>query len=101
MREDVGVTDVPEEPFRLRVEQSFKITGRGTTVFGVIEQGVLHVGEEVRLVRGDSGGPVAVCLGIDAAPRYVRDDGQPYKIGLIVPAFDAADVHAGDLIVRA
>jgi translation elongation factor EF-Tu-like GTPase len=100
VREDLWVTNVPEETFRLRVEQAFNVSGRGTAVFGVIEQGVLHVGDEVRLMRGDNG-PVAVCVGIDAAPRYSREQDQPFKVGLILPALDAADVHVGDLIVQA
>jgi translation elongation factor EF-Tu-like GTPase len=100
VRDHVQVTELPTGQFRLRVEQAFNITGRGTAVVGVLEQGDLRVGDSVRLVRGE-GGPVAVCVGLDHAPRDAKGEGEPLKVGLILPALDAANIEPGDLIARA
>jgi translation elongation factor EF-Tu-like GTPase len=41
-----------EEAFRLRVHGAFAVHGRGTFVFGLIEGGVVRVGDEVDVRRG-------------------------------------------------
>src|SRR3974377_618084 len=39
-----------EKPFLMSVEDVMSITGRGTVVTGKVEQGIVHVGEEVEIV---------------------------------------------------
>src|SRR5262247_839577 len=39
-----------DKPFLMPIEDVFTITGRGTVVTGKVEQGVVHVGDEVEIV---------------------------------------------------
>jgi hypothetical protein len=64
-------------PFVLNVESAFWITGRGTVIMGVIEQGVLHIGDHLEVIQPSSAGtapPRFECLGIDPAPRVTGRD---------------------------
>ncbi|HEY8544437.1 MAG TPA: elongation factor Tu, partial [Acidimicrobiales bacterium] len=39
-----------DKPFLMPIEDVFSITGRGTVVTGKVEQGVIHVGDEIEIV---------------------------------------------------
>jgi elongation factor Tu len=39
-----------DKPFLMPIEDVFSITGRGTVVTGKVEQGVVHVGDEIEIV---------------------------------------------------
>jgi translation elongation factor EF-Tu-like GTPase len=43
--------DEADLPFTLNVEFAFRVTGRGTVIAGAIEQGTLHVGDQLELVQ--------------------------------------------------
>jgi translation elongation factor EF-1alpha len=43
-------------PFVLNVESACWITGRGTVIMGVIEQGVLHIGDHLETIQPSSAG---------------------------------------------
>lgn len=88
------------EPFRLQVEAAFNLPGRGTAALGVILEGQLRVGDELS-IEGTQG-PSAACRAIDGAPRALRtlEDGRP-RVVVIVPAWDATDLKAGDVLTSA
>jgi len=76
-------------PFVLNVESAFWITGRGTVIMGVIEQGVVHIGDHLEVIQPSSADTVAPprlqCL--DASPMSVsgRDYAAlGYPIGILV-----------------
>ena len=46
-------------PFVLSVEGAFRITGRGTVVMGVIEQGTLRIGDHLEMIQPGSAATVA------------------------------------------
>ena len=65
-------------PFVLNVEGAFRITGRGTVVMGVIEQGTLHIGDQLEVIQpggAATAAPLRVqCLGFDPAVRVPDRD---------------------------
>jgi elongation factor Tu len=76
-------------PFVLHVESAFRLTGRGTVIMGVIEQGVLHIGDHLELIQSSGAGvppPLRLeCLGVDVAPRVTgRDPALGYPIAIFV-----------------
>jgi GTPase len=92
-------------PFVLNVERTFWITGRGTVIMGVIEQGVLHVGDHLEVIQPSSSGtappPRFQCLSFDPAPRVTGRDyaALGYPIGIFIgPDIEPDAIHAGDKV---
>ncbi len=85
--------------FRLRVEGIFDLTGRGTAIVGAVLQGVVSVGDRLR-IEDQEHGLIAECVAIDFAPQAPRTktDGLQ-RVGLIVPSWSKADVVEGDVLV--
>jgi hypothetical protein len=78
----------------MTVDDVFFIRGRGTVVTGKVEEGVVRVGDEVRV--GERA-PVHVD-GIEAF-RKVLDQAEPgMNIGLLLTKLDRSEVEAGDVI---
>jgi hypothetical protein len=77
-------------PFVLNVENAFWITGRGTVIMGVIEHGVLHIGDHLEVIQPSSADtappPRFQCLGVDPAPRVTGRDyaALGYPIGIFI-----------------
>src|SRR5678816_4291391 len=63
-----------EKPFLMPIEDVFSITGRGTVVTGKVEQGVIHVGDEVEIV-GIRPTVKTTCTGVEMFRRLL-DQGQ-------------------------
>ena len=97
------VVPAPDDdlPFVLSVETAFRITGRGTVIMGVIEQGVLHIGDHLELIQPGGPGPAVSlrfrCLGVNAAPRVTgRDPALGYPIAIFVgPGIEPDAIWAG------
>ena len=80
--------------FRMTVQDVFFIRGRGVVATGCVEEGVLRVGDEVRI--GD-GGPVRVD-GLEAF-RKVLDQAQAGdNIGVLFKGLDKSDIEPGAVI---
>ena len=63
-----------DKPFLMPIEDVFSITGRGTVVTGKIEQGVVHVGDEIEIV-GIRPTAKTTCTGVEMF-RKLLDEGQ-------------------------
>jgi hypothetical protein len=74
-------------PFILNVESAFWIADRGTVIMGVIEQGVLHIGDHLEVIQPGNAGtaqpPRFRCLGVDPAPRVT---GRDPTLGIRLPS---------------
>jgi len=44
-------TDHADLPFTFNVESAFRLTGRGTVIVGVIEQGSVQIGNQLELIQ--------------------------------------------------
>jgi len=88
-------------PFVLNVESAFRITGRGTAVMGVIDQGTLHIGDHLEVIQPGSAATAAPlrvqCLGVDPAPRVTgRDPALGYPIAILIgPDIEPEAIQAG------
>jgi hypothetical protein len=88
-------------PFVLKVESAFRITGRGTVVMGVIDQGTLHIGDHLEVIQPGSAATAAPlrfqCLGVDPAPRVTdRDPALGYPIAIFIgPDIEPDAILAG------
>ena len=76
-------------PFVLKVESAFRITGRGTVVMGVIDQGTVHIGDYLEVIQPGSAAAAAPlrlqCLGVDPAPRVTgREPALGYPIVIFI-----------------
>lgn len=81
----------------MTVADVFFIRGRGTVVTGKVEDGVVRIGDEVRV--GD--GPPLRVDGIEAFRKRLEQAQAPDNIGLLLSALDRGDVNAGDVITGA
>jgi translation elongation factor EF-Tu-like GTPase len=50
-------------PFVFKVVDALGITGQGTAILGVIEQGVLHTGDHLEVIQPGSAGTAAPLSG--------------------------------------
>jgi hypothetical protein len=88
-------------PFVLNVESAFRITGRGTVVMGVIDQGTLHIGDHLEVIQPGSAATAAPlrfqCRGVDPAPRVTgRDPALGYPIAIFIgPDIEPEAIPAG------
>jgi len=91
-----------EKPFLLPVEDVFSITGRGTVATGRIETGLIHTGDEVRIIGlQDDGAEIkSVVTGVEMF-RKILDDGQAGdNVGLLLRGVDKSAIKRGMVIAR-
>ena len=80
--------------FRMTVDGVFFIRGRGTVIAGVVEEGSVRVGDQVRI--GD-GFPVRVD-GIEASRQVADQADAGEKAGLLFTDLDKASVMRGQVV---
>src|SRR5262245_44693246 len=80
-----------DKPFLMPIEDVFSITGRGTVVTGKVEQGVVHVGDEIEIV-GIRPTAKTTCTGVEMF-RKLLDQGQAGdNIGVLLRGTKKEDV---------
>ena len=87
-------------PFVLNVESAFRITGRGTAVMGVIDQGTLHIGDHLEVIQPGSAAAAPLrfqSLSVDPAPRVTgRHPALGYPIAIFIgPDIEPDAIPAG------
>ncbi len=80
--------------FRMTVSDVFFIRGRGTVVTGQVADGVVRVGDQVRI---NDGGPVEV-QGIEAFRKMLEQAKAGDNIGLLLRGIEREDVKSGDVL---
>jgi elongation factor Tu len=99
---DSYVPEPPREtdkPFLMPIEDVFSITGRGTVVTGKVEQGVVHVGDEVEIV-GIRPTAKTTCTGVEMF-RKLLDEGQAGdNIGVLLRGTKKEDVERGQVLAK-
>ena len=89
------------EHFRLAVDRSFSIDGRGTVVTGTVHAGRLSVGSSVRILPSASGGAMAVARlrGMHALQRPVDTCHRGERVSLNLVGLQKSDIVRGDWVV--
>jgi elongation factor Tu len=93
------VRDV-DKPFLMSVEDVFSITGRGTVATGRVEQGKVHVGDEVELVGLTDEITKTVCTGVEMF-RKILDEGQAGdNIGVLLRGVGREEIQRGQVVAK-
>ena len=88
-----------DKPFLMPIEDVFTITGRGTVVTGKVEQGIVHVGDEVEIV-GIRPTAKTTCTGVEMF-RKLLDQGQAGdNIGVLLRGTKKEDVERGQVLAK-
>jgi len=83
-----------DKPFLMPVEDVFSITGRGTVATGRVEQGRVHVGDNLEIV-GIKETVTTVCTGVEMF-RKILDEGQAGdNIGLLLRGVEKERIERG------
>jgi len=88
-----------DKSFLMPIEDVFSITGRGTVVTGRIEQGVIHVGDEVEIV-GIRDTSKTTVTGVEMF-RKLLDEGQAGdNVGCLLRGTGKDDVERGQVLAK-
>ena len=88
-----------DKPFLMPIEDVFSITGRGTVVTGKIEQGVVHVGDEIEIV-GIRPTAKTTCTGVEMF-RKLLDQGQAGdNMGVLLRGTKKEEVSRGQVLAK-
>ena len=88
-----------DKPFLMPIEDVFSITGRGTVVTGKIEQGVVHVSDEIEIV-GIRATTKTTCTGVEMF-RKLLDQGQAGdNVGVLLRGTKKEDVSRGQVLAK-
>ena len=88
-----------DKPFLMPIEDVFSITGRGTVVTGKIEQGVIHVGDEIEIV-GIKNTAKTTCTGVEMF-RKLLDQGQAGdNVGVLLRGTKKEEVERGQVLAK-
>ena len=88
-----------DKPFLMPIEDVFSIQGRGTVVTGKVEQGIVHVGDELEIV-GIRDTQKTTCTGVEMF-RKLLDQGQAGdNIGALLRGIDKDAVERGQVLCK-
>lgn len=86
-----------DKPFLMPIEDVFSIQGRGTVVTGKVEQGVVHVGDDIEIV-GIRDTQKTTCTGVEMF-RKLLDQGQAGdNIGALLRGIEKDGVERGQVL---
>ena len=86
--------------FRMNVEDTFTVTGRGTVVTGHIEEGMVSVGDTITLKRKDSTSHDVVINGIEMGGKLIDKAQKGDVVGLLLRGIQRDGVSIGDVLER-
>jgi elongation factor Tu len=88
-----------DKPFQMPVEDVMSITGRGTVVTGKIEQGVIHVGDDVEIV-GLRDTQKSVVTGVEMFRKLLDEGRAGDNIGALLRGTKKEDVERGQVLCK-
>ena len=95
--------DIPEhdldKPFLMPIEDVFSIKGRGTVATGRIEQGTVHVNDEVEIV-GIRETQKSVVTGIEAFHKTLDQGQAGDNAGLLLRGIERDQIERGQVIAK-
>ena len=95
--------DIPEhdldKPFLMPVEDVFSIKGRGTVATGRIEQGTVHINDEIEIV-GLKDTQKSVVTGIEAFHKTLDQGQAGDNAGLLLRGIEREQIERGQVIAK-
>src|SRR5271167_1422647 len=92
------VRDV-EKPFLMPIEDVMSITGRGTVVTGKVEQGIVHVGDEVEIV-GLRDTQKSTVTGVEMFRKLLDEGRAGDNIGALLRGTKKEEVERGRVLCK-
>lgn len=90
-----------DETFLMAVQDVFTVTGRGLLVSGVIERGVIRVGDTVELVGSPGGGVIKSAVKvIELFHKSVTEAKKGESVGLLFSNVESKDVLRGMVVCQ-
>ena len=88
-----------DKPFVMPIESVMTITGRGTVVTGLIERGIVRIGDAVEIV-GLGGTRSSVVTGIESFQRILEHGEAGENVGCLLRGIGRGDVRRGQVLCR-
>ena len=88
-----------DKPFLMPIEDVFSITGRGTVVTGKVENGVVHVGDEIEIV-GIKPTTKTTCTGVEMFRKLLDEGRAGDNIGVLLRGTKKEDVERGQVLAK-
>ncbi len=90
---------MPTDPsFRMTVQASFPIRGRGVIAMGQVESGVLKIGNTIRIQQKDTS-ITTVVVGMEAYRKQLQQAQQGDTVGVLLRGVELNEVQPGDILV--
>jgi elongation factor Tu len=87
------------KPFLMPIEDVFSIKGRGTVATGRIEQGQIHVNDEVEIV-GIRPTKKTVVTGVEMFKKLLPDAQAGDNVGALLRGIERADIERGQVLAK-
>jgi len=88
-----------DKDFILPIEDVFTISGRGTVVTGRVEQGIVHVGDEIEMV-GIRDTQKKVVTGVEMFKKLLDEGRAGDNIGVLLRGTNREDVERGMVLAK-
>jgi elongation factor Tu len=88
-----------DKPFLMPIEDVFTISGRGTVVTGKVEQGIVHIGDEVEIV-GLRNTAKTVCTGVEMFNKLLDEGRAGDNIGALLRGTKKDEVERGQVLCK-
>jgi len=86
-----------EKPFCMPIEDVFSIAGRGTVATGRVEQGKVHVGDELEIIGLDNNRKTT-CTGVEMFKKLLDYGMAGDNIGVLLRGLKREDVRRGQVL---
>jgi elongation factor Tu len=88
-----------DKPFLMPIEDTFSIAGRGTVVTGRVEQGIVHVGDDLDVV-GMNLNNKTTCTGVEMFKKFLDEGRAGDNIGVLLRGLKREDVTRGQILAK-
>ncbi len=88
-----------DKPFLMPIEDVFSIKGRGTVATGRIEQGQIHVNDEVEIV-GIRPTKKTVVTGVEMFKKLLPDARAGDNVGALLRGIERTDIERGQVLAK-
>ena len=88
-----------DQPFLMPIEDVFSIAGRGTVVTGLIERGVVKVGEEIEII-GIHATTKTTCTGVEMFRKLLDEGRAGENCGILLRGTKREEIERGQVLAK-
>ena len=86
-------------PFKMTVSDIFRISGRGIVLTGVVEKGIVNVGEDIE-IRGVGESRIVTVAGIEKFRKVIQQAQAGDNIGILLKDIDENFINRGQILIK-